>query len=300
MDEILFSTILALSIGIIGGFIAGFLVDAFYNSARRIGFWNNSKRPFRKFWDPLFVNELFIVTASKEKENVSSQKWDFTGLRRAYRQFQKFSLNNFSPVTSDNCSIDQKGSLLLIGGSTPNIVTKKVLKMAMEKYDFTYMFRDVVDPDTEKKDEGLDLINIKTGEVIGPHNTEGRDKKGSTISKISKEYGLIIKCDNPNDDWKSPIILTIGALGWGTAAALEALLIPGNLEFLNKKKEKNFQIVVSVDVFDGVPEKAMMDKKKFEILKTLSKEAKTDTQVPTVNPTATPTSQAQATSTNNS
>jgi hypothetical protein len=222
---------------IIISYLTGLLTVLTPWAVRKFLDYKNRRRPFEKFWKPMFREGLSIITAAEEKESeIKSQVFDFLATSDAEKEFDRVFTGKYWRYTCDALAPDSLGrNLLLVGGPISNEVTKEIWKKADTRYYFEENdIRDKMNPDFSKKP------NIENGIVV-------------------RDYGIITKCKNPFQQGRSVIVVS-GCYGWGTWGSLETLLNPQNLKFLSEKGDLFFQVLVSINVFRKLPQRPILIK----------------------------------------
>jgi hypothetical protein len=196
----------------------------------KVHYYRNTTRPFQKFWGSMFSGGLSIITTVEEREQViKSQVLDYLAINDAEQVFKGLYPNKYHRYTCDeNTRGMLNGNLLLVGGPIANDITSVLMK----RVSLRYVFRD------------HEIIDTTTNSLICKATQE--------TGMISEDYGIITRQINPYNKSKKVIMVT-GCYGWGTWAALEALLEPKNMNFLSEKRAEFYQVLVSVNIHSRIP-----------------------------------------------
>ena len=221
---------------VISNFIVGLFSDIAASLVLKLRFRKLFPNEYTRFWDPLFSDDLIIVTPAEEIEpQIKSQVLDFQGLDELKQVFQRYYRNRYKQTSCDGVSREMlKRNLLLVAGPIANNLTKHILKP--ESLAVRYYF------------EGHDLIDKKF-----PDRQYPVQMIEDGISP-SVDFGIISKFINPFNPEKN-VLISSGVFGWGTYAGLVLLSKKESLKFLyTNVGKKQFQILLRVGVYQRVPE----------------------------------------------
>lgn len=206
-----------------------------------------ARTPLTRFWDPMFVGGLRIITPYEEKEaEIKSQVLDFQGLAILREALEKHYRGRCVQTDCTNVSPeDLRRNLLLVAGPIPNEVTRHFLNPTNEKVRYYFRGNDIVDGYNPDFALHVELQRRGMYPVV--------------------DYGIISRLVNPFDRTKF-VIISSGMYGWGTYAGLVALAKEDNLRFLlENARTGEFQILVKVGVFRRVPEEPILLKETLHI-----------------------------------
>ena len=197
-------------------------------------------RPFRRFWGKLVTPSLSIVTSAEEAEpKIRSQIFDATAVADLEAFLKRLFPGKSRRYTCNESVIGMLNeNVLLVGGPIANELTRDLFK---KQTQLAYKF------------DGNDILNTATGTKTAPE-FDGSD--------IVKDYGMITRCSNTFSEEKEALVVA-GCYGWGTHAALNALLNSSYLKQLVKKKSPHFQVLVSVAVRKKLPVNPSLDLNSF-------------------------------------
>lgn len=214
--------------------------------------WRTTTRPFGRFWSPMMAGGLSIITAGEEREPVTkSQVFDFLAVNDATTRFRKFLGQEMVPFPCDATSTEcLSRNLLSIGGPISNDISKELMKFP----GIRYVFRINDSPELLGEVEGNDIVDRSDpGFLLRPEFED---------SAVRQDWAIITKCANPFHSGREAIVVA-GCYGWGTWAAVEALLNPKNLALLLARRAHYFQILTSVRVFRRLPQEPRLEESTF-------------------------------------
>lgn len=228
------STIWNISIGLITAFIGFVLALAWKKFLKWFTY-----RKIKSFWRPLYSNDLQVVIGKFEKFGDFEPTGliglgDAIALAELGKYFEKFEFSGFKIVFSDHLKGDNlKTNLILLGGPDANPITKAALKFI---------------PSTITEDaSGIAIYDSLQEKLYIP------SKKDESSKEVSKDYGVIIKTENPFDK-KKDILIIYGAYGFGTWAGVRFAVTEAftNHEIISTCK--SFECLIETEVVLDTPQ----------------------------------------------
>lgn len=234
MNEFIKDIIVELS-GSLIWFILGII------ALRSIQFFRNNL-PIKNLWRIKNSNELVIYAAASTKSNTGVYTRPSTGIGQvralghiveSLGKAYEIRIRNINLSTNQIQNLIEK-DLILLGGPKNNSISKMLLEKIQKVQKIN------------QTNKGIEWYQNGEMELFSPIVKQ---------RKIKKDYGLVIRMENPFDSHKkSYVSLFSGCHTYGTIAASKYFTDHYIKELgLFKKKWKNVFLIVECDVIDGYP-----------------------------------------------
>jgi len=206
--------------------------------------------PTKRLWNLSNPKDLIICVSTASKMGASEFYTPTTGigeiralglivtsLNRAYKNIK---ISNVF-LSKDEVHTKIENDIILLGGPKYNRVTKKFLDKLSD----------------------LSIVDEIENEMVWKvHSDEGKFSTDVKEGIISKDYGLIIRMNNPFSTSKSTLTIFAGAHTYGTIAAARYFTENMYKEIIQGGKiSQNIAAIVSCNVSDGWPVSLCLVKK---------------------------------------
>lgn len=208
--------------------------------------WNRARTELRTrrgqhFWKPFLAGDLKLVVGGFSEFTGFEQSGllgvgDAMAMAELRAHFKGIGLPDVAVTNADLLGGDSlKSNLILLGGPDANKITKD----AVVAIDSTFQFGD-------PSEHVISFYDSETGKTYAP-------SKRVDSQDIERDYGVIIKTDNPFAKDKK-ILIIAGSFGYGTWAGARFTMGEKFLSNPSVKAGHSVEALIKTDVSFGAPQ----------------------------------------------